>query len=104
METQITFGERIKQLREQNNISLRELAKRVELTAGYISQLERNLTLAGLPSEENIKKIARVLNANETELLLLADRLPSEVVSDIKEKMRNGLTSEQIFELLRSVK
>jgi XRE family transcriptional regulator of biofilm formation len=105
MENQKTFGERIRKLREQQNISLRELAKKVGITAGYLSQLERNITLAGLPSEENIIKMAKALNTDETELILLAGKLPSDMTDMLKENMRNGtIKKEQVFELLRSVK
>lgn len=38
------IGEKIKRLRTANSLTLQELADRCELTKGYISQLERDLT------------------------------------------------------------
>ncbi len=38
------IGSRIKQLRFKNDLTLEELASRTELTKGFLSQLERNLT------------------------------------------------------------
>ena len=38
------IGYRIKQLRTKNNLTLEELASRCELTKGFLSQLELNLT------------------------------------------------------------
>jgi transcriptional regulator with XRE-family HTH domain len=38
------IGDKIKQLRIRNGLTQEELAKRVELTKGFISQLERDLT------------------------------------------------------------
>ena len=38
------IGHKIKQLRIQNGLTLEELASRTELTKGFLSQLERNLT------------------------------------------------------------
>ena len=38
------IGEKIKRLRIQNNLTQKELADRAELSKGFISQVERNLT------------------------------------------------------------
>ena len=38
------IGEKIKQLRLKNNLTQEDLADRAELTKGYISQIERELT------------------------------------------------------------
>lgn len=101
MDNQITFGDKIKELREQQKLSLRELAKRIGVSAGYLSQLERNRMLVGLPSEDNIKKIARILYTDETELILLADKLPSEITNLLKESMKNGiLTSKEVHDFV----
>lgn len=40
----MNIGEKIKRLRTANSLTLQELADRCELTKGYISQLERDLT------------------------------------------------------------
>lgn len=47
-------GKRIKQLRMKNNFTLDELASRTELTKGFLSQLERNLTSPSLQTLEDI--------------------------------------------------
>lgn len=39
-----TIGEKIRQLRQQNNFTLKELAQQTDLSVGYLSQLERGLT------------------------------------------------------------
>ena len=100
-----TFGENIRELREKIGISIRELAKKVGLSAGYLSQLERNLTIAGLPSEDNIRKLAGVLNTDETLLIYLADKLPSDMTDKLKEGLRKGIIqTSEVYQLLRSVK
>lgn len=48
------IGKRIKQLRIQNNLTLEELASRSELTKGFLSQLERNLTSPSVSTLEDI--------------------------------------------------
>lgn len=48
------IGQRIKQLRSKNNLTLEELASRCELTKGFLSQLERNLTSPSISTLEDI--------------------------------------------------
>ncbi|MCR5448134.1 MAG: XRE family transcriptional regulator [Solobacterium sp.] len=48
------IGSRIKALRTKNGLTLEELGSRTELTKGFLSQLERNLTSPSLPTLEDI--------------------------------------------------
>ena len=48
------IGYRIKQLRTKNNLTLEELASRCELTKGFLSQLERNLTSPSIATMQEI--------------------------------------------------
>lgn len=100
------FGEKLKELREKKNLSLRDLASKVGLSAGYLSQLENNkLNISGLPSEDNISKLALVLDADETELALLAGKLSSEITNGIKDALLSGeINKEQVFDLFRKGK
>jgi transcriptional regulator with XRE-family HTH domain len=50
----IDIGHRIRQLRIKNDLTLEELASRTELTKGFLSQLERNLTSPSLQTLEDI--------------------------------------------------
>ncbi len=50
----IDIGKRIRQLRMQNDLTLEELASRTELTKGFLSQLERNLTSPSLQTLDDI--------------------------------------------------
>lgn len=54
----IDIGERIRQLRLRNDLTLQELASRTELSKGFLSQLERNLTS---PSIQTLEDIAEAL-------------------------------------------
>lgn len=106
MEPEITFGERMKELRLREKLSLRDLATQVGLSAGYLSQLENNkLSISGFPSEENIAKIASILNADQTEFALLAGKLSSEITNGLKDGLLSGsIKKEQVLDLFRSVK
>lgn len=48
------IGTRIRQLRQANGLTLEELASRSELTKGFLSQVERNLTSPSISSLEDI--------------------------------------------------
>lgn len=48
------IGHKIKELRLRNNLTLEELASRSELTKGFLSQLERDLTSPSISTLEDI--------------------------------------------------
>ena len=58
------IGRKIKELRLENGLTQEELANRCELTKGFISQLERDLTS---PSISTLKDILEVLGTNVSE-------------------------------------
>lgn len=51
------IGNRIKQLRMKKNLTLEELASRCELSKGFLSQLERNLTSPSITTLEDITEV-----------------------------------------------
>ena len=55
------IGGKIRQLRMQKGLTLEELASRSELTKGFLSQLERNLTS---PSIDSLDDILEALGTN----------------------------------------
>lgn len=48
------IGSKVKRLRQANGLTLEELANRSELTKGFLSQLERDLTSPSVATLENI--------------------------------------------------
>ena len=48
------IGKKIKELRLRNNLTLEELASRSELTKGFLSQVERDLTSPSISTLEDI--------------------------------------------------
>jgi len=69
-----TLGNRIRAAREAKGLSLRDLARRVQLDYGYLSKIENG---AVSPSAEALSALAEVLELDEIELLLLGDRVPA---------------------------
>ena len=60
----MNIGNKIKELRIEKNLTQEELANRAELSKGFISQLERNLTS---PSIATLIDILQCLGTNLTE-------------------------------------
>ena len=58
------IGAKIKELRTRNGLTLEELASRSELTKGFLSQLERDLTS---PSISTLEDILEALGTNLSE-------------------------------------
>ena len=48
------IGQKIKRLRTKNGLTLEELASRSELTKGFLSQVERNLTSPSIATLNDI--------------------------------------------------
>ena len=64
------IGSRIRARRQELDLSLRELAERVSLTASFLSQIERDLTS---PSIESLRKISDALEVPIFYFLLESD-------------------------------
>ena len=65
------IGTKLKSLRTQNGLTQQELADRAELTKGFISQVERNLTS---PSISTLADILQCLGSSLQEFLQMTHR------------------------------
>ena len=84
---EMQFGERVRQLRTQRRLTQRDLAKRIGVSDTYISKVENeNLHFGDYPSEKFIHKLADALDAEEEELLLLADKVPAEIRKRVRQR------------------
>ncbi len=63
--TTVTFGEYLKHKREEKQISLREVARTLGVSAPFLSDVENNRR--GPLTEERLADLANVLNLNEKE-------------------------------------
>jgi transcriptional regulator with XRE-family HTH domain len=72
-----TLGRELKRLRIARNLRQRDIAIRVHVTPGFLSQLENDLCAP--PSEEKLAKLAHVLGTETDHLLGLAGRVPADV-------------------------
>lgn len=81
------FGERVRCLRKEQNLTQRQLADELRVSDTYISKVENeNLHFGDFPSEKFIHKLADVLEADEDELLLLADKVPEAIRRRVRER------------------
>lgn len=105
----MTLGERIRELRQAKQLTLRELAVRVDVGFTYISKIENHkLEVGHGPSEKLLHKLAMELDGNEEELLLLAEKVPEQIrkrVCERPEVFRTlaGLDDRTLDRLLDSV-
>ena len=81
------FGQRVRELCDQQGFTQKELADRVGVSVSYISKVENdNLHFGDYPSEKFIHKLADELDADEDELLLLTDKVPEGLRKRIRQK------------------
>ena len=89
------LGDRIKALREEHRVGVRELGRMVDVSGMHISNIEKGKSSA---SSEIIQKIAVALKSDPDELLALADQ----VAPDVAEVIHSN--SQAIPSFLRSAK
>jgi transcriptional regulator with XRE-family HTH domain len=76
----MTFGNRIRRLRQEKGWTLRDLAAKVGVGFTYLSRVENErLNYGDYPSDALIHRLADALDADEEELLILAKRVPEPV-------------------------
>jgi HTH-type transcriptional regulator, competence development regulator len=74
------FGDRVRALRSAMGLSQRALGERVGVSFTYISKVENGkLDFGDYPSEDLIRRLAAALDADEEELLLLAEKIPEPI-------------------------
>lgn len=98
-----TFGEKIRSLRNNKGIGLREFAQKIKKSPAYISRIERNLEPP--PSEGVILEMANILNIDSIELFKVANvqkqRMPPGVYETYK---KNETYMKRVPEFLRIAK
>ena len=75
------LGQKIRELREKQNLLLRQVAAHLEVDTALMSKIERGDRKA---SKQQVIKIAEFLNASENELLTLwlADKIESTILEE----------------------
>ena len=82
-----TFGERVRELRKNKALTLRDLAEKLGVNFTYVSKIEnQKLSFGEYPSEDLIRSLAKVLKADVDELLLLAQKIPDDIRQRVIER------------------
>jgi transcriptional regulator with XRE-family HTH domain len=103
-----TLGQRIRELREERDLSLRELAKKLGVSAAFLSDIELDRRH---PSDRVLVKIAQLLNTSVDELRTLDTRPAVEELKRLaradpaygfafRQIVENKLTSQELLDLL----
>jgi len=83
----MTFGERVRELRHRNGWSLKVLAEKVGVGFTYLSRVENGrLNFGDYPSDSLIHRLADALEADEEELIVLAERVPERIRKRVLER------------------
>lgn len=81
------FGEKVRELRVLRGLTQQVIADRMSVSVSYISKVENGkLHFGDYPSEKFIHKLAGELQADEDELLLLADKVPASIRCTIRQR------------------
>lgn len=99
----ILIGEKIKQLRNEKNLSISELADRAGVAKSYLSSIERNIQ--SNPSIQFMEKISQVLGVSVNELLRedisnVTEGLDDEWLEIVQEAMNSGISKTEFKEYL----
>ena len=89
------LGKRLKALRSERGLTLAQLGQQVGLSASYLSQLERSVTMPSLP---RLTAIARALDAQVR--YFFEDNASPACVVRLNEGKKLGDSAETIVELL----
>lgn len=100
------FGTVVRRERENLEIGLREMARKIGVSPTYLSKVERDEFPP--PAEDKVVAIAKILGRDPDELLALAGKVSSDLTEIIRRHPRtmasflrsvNGLTAEQMKRL-----
>jgi len=76
------FGLKLRALREEKRLGLRELASMAEISPAFLSKIESGKEKP--PAEGKLRALAKVLDCDPDVLMALAGRLPDDVVKVIQ--------------------
>ena len=83
----MALGQRLRELRKTRNLSQKQLADLVGINFTYLSKIENErLDFAQFPSKDLIRRLAKALDADEDELLILAQKVPETIRRRVLER------------------
>lgn len=99
-----TFGEVIKAYRLNKGLTIKELAKDINVFPSFLSMMENNKN-QGTAKEETIISLAIALGIDQNQLIYLAKKVPKDVINSYHENalafFRQDLTLKKDDRLYR---
>lgn len=81
------FGERVRDLRTSKGLSQRALGQMIGVSFTYVSKIENEkIDFDDYPSEDLILKLANVLEVDEDDMLILAEKIPERIRRRVLER------------------
>lgn len=76
-----TFGEQVRELREEGKLSLREVAEKIGIDTSLLGKIERS---ERQPTKEQIKQVAKYFKLDEKEMLneYLSDQIAYRILEE----------------------
>lgn len=107
-----TIGERIRELRDALDMSLRELARKVNVSAAFLSDIELGKRY---PSDDVLKAIARALKTSSEELSKYDTRPPLDEMKRksytdpaygfaLRRMVEEQVSSDELLEMVKKLK
>ncbi|MCI0460464.1 MAG: helix-turn-helix domain-containing protein [Gemmataceae bacterium] len=93
----MTFGKKLRSLRQEKGLTLRALAEATGLNFTYLSKVETG-RVPYTPSADKIRALAKALGVDSLELLRLADKVPPEL-----EDLTSNVKARKFIERAREV-
>ena len=102
----VKFGAFIRREREEREIGLREMAKKIGVSPTYLSKVERDEIPPA--AEDKVRRIAEIFDIDVDELLALAGKVSSDLTEIIRERPRElaallrttrGMTADYVARL-----
>jgi transcriptional regulator with XRE-family HTH domain len=102
------FGAFVRRRREEREIGLREMAKKIGVSPTYLSKVERDEFPP--PAEDKVRAIAKIIESDSDDLLARAGRVSSDITDIIKRypielaallRTAKGLSPTEITRLAR---
>ena len=81
------FSERVRVLRTSRGLSQRALGQMIGVSFTYVSKIENEkIDFDDYPSEDLILKLANVLEVDEDDMLILAEKIPERIRRRVLER------------------
>jgi transcriptional regulator with XRE-family HTH domain len=88
MEKKPTFGQVLRQLRQERDLGIKRIAPALNVNYTYLSKIEND---KATPSDELIERIAGYFGCDRDTLYLAADKVPQDALDAIKRYPRESL-------------